>query len=91
MTKPNLLWTIYERPNPLQYVARLSLIDGDEPHEHLMVSTYLETIRTELMGRGLHRLSRDPRDDPAIVEIWLGFQEGQPDASIDQRSGEGRH
>lgn len=70
MTAPAALWTIYERPNPLQYVARLTRFG--EPHgEHLMVSTHLDAIRTELFGRGLHRVRRDPDDDPAIVEVWL--------------------
>ena len=36
-----------------------------------MVSTYLETIRAELSGRGLTRHPRDPADDPMIVEVWL--------------------
>ena len=71
---PVELWTIYERPNPLQYVAKLTLIDADDVHptERLLVSSYLETLRAELLARGLHRLCRrDPKDDPMIVELWL--------------------
>lgn len=71
---PVRLWTIYEIPNPLQYIARLSLIDdeGSEDGHSIMVSSYLETLRTELMSRGLQQcLPPDPRDDPMIVELWL--------------------
>jgi hypothetical protein len=70
---PVELWTVYERPNPLQYVAKLTLIDGDgvHPTDRLRVSSYLETIRAELLARGLQCLKRDPEDDPSIVELWL--------------------
>lgn len=70
---PVELWTIYERPNPLQYVAKLTLIDGDGVHQtnHLKVSTYLHTIRAELLARGLQRLKRDAQDHHTIVELWL--------------------
>jgi hypothetical protein len=61
------LWTIYERPYPLQYVARLS---GDGP-PRMMVSSYLEPLQAEMMARGLHRLPRHPDDVPEIVEVWL--------------------
>ena len=65
------LWTIYERPNPLQYVARLSRIGEPDHGERLMVSTYLDTLRATLVRRGLQRMRRDPEDDPSIVELWL--------------------
>jgi hypothetical protein len=71
---PVELWTIYELYEPLQYVARLSLIDdaGAQDGDHIMASSYLETIRTELMARGVRQcLPPDPNDDPMIVELWL--------------------
>jgi hypothetical protein len=73
---PLRLWTIYEIPNPLQYVARLSLVDqsggGAQYGNSIMVSSYLETLRTELMSRGLQQcLPPDPKDDSMIVELWL--------------------
>lgn len=70
MLPPFEFWTVYERPNPLQYVARLSPVQ--EGAEHLLVSSYLETVRATLQQRGLQRrLPRDPADDPMIVEVWL--------------------
>lgn len=73
MLPPVTLWTVYERFEPLQYVARLSLIDGDDVQypERIMVSSYLETIRNELAGRGLHPIPPHRNDDPQIVELWL--------------------
>lgn len=72
MLPPFPLWTVYERLEPLQYVARLSLIDGDGEHpERIMVSSYLETIRAELKARGLEPIYPDPKDDPMIVELWM--------------------
>jgi hypothetical protein len=73
MVPPYDLWTVYERLQPLQYVARLSLIghDGVQHPEHTMVSSYLETIREELAARGLQPIPPHPHDDPQIVELWL--------------------
>lgn len=70
---PLNLWTVYERLEPLQYVARLTLIDGCGVHhvERQMISSDLETIRDVLAARGLHPIPADPNDDPQIVELWL--------------------
>jgi hypothetical protein len=72
---PVNLWTVYELYGPpLQYVARLSLIDdaGAQDGDRIMASSYLETLRTELQSRGVRRCLRpDPTDDPMIVELWL--------------------
>jgi hypothetical protein len=71
---PVKLWTVYELYEPLQYVARLSVIDGNGARDgdRIMASSYLETLRAELMARGLQRCLRpDPKDDPMIVELWL--------------------
>ena len=71
---PVKLWTVYELYEPLQYVARLSLIDdgGAQDGNAIMVSSYLETLRTALVQRGLRQcLPPDPKDDPMIVELWL--------------------
>jgi hypothetical protein len=74
---PVKLWTIYELYGPpLQYMARLSMIDqsggGAEDGNSIMVSSYLETLRAALVARGLQQcLPPDPKDDPMIVELWL--------------------
>ena len=71
---PVKLWTVYELYEPLQYVARLSLIDdgGAQDGNAIMVSSYLETLRTALVQRGVQQCLRpDPNDDPMIVELWL--------------------
>lgn len=70
---PVTLWTVYERLGPLQYVARLTLIDGNgvQHVERMLVSSDLESIRNALAARGLHPLQPDPKDDPMIVELWL--------------------
>jgi hypothetical protein len=64
------LWTVYERLQPLQYVARLSQPD-EGGAEHLMVSSDLDALRSELQTRGLHPMAAHPDDDPMIVELWL--------------------
>ena len=61
------LWTIYERPDPLGYMAVRSPV-GERMH--LVMSSYLETLRAELTARGLTRIAKDPGDDPAIVELY---------------------
>jgi hypothetical protein len=35
------------------------------------MSKNLEELRVALFGAGLMPLSRDERDDPKIVEVWL--------------------
>ena len=65
------LWTIYERPNPLQYVARLSRIGEPDHGERLMVSTYLDTLRATLVRRGLQRIAPRSRRRPGNCRLWV--------------------
>jgi len=64
------LWTVYERLEPLQYVARRSQPENCGA-EHLIVSSDLYALRDELQSRGLHPMAAHPDDDPMIVELWL--------------------
>jgi hypothetical protein len=69
------IWTIYDRPSdyPSNFVARLSLVGpgGQQPTEHLLVSTDLDALREQMMQLGLTCIPRYPEDQPHIVEVWL--------------------
>jgi hypothetical protein len=68
------LWTVYDHPSdfPDRFVARLSLISrtGTVVTNETVSAATLEELRDRLPP-GLHRLDRDPSDDPVIVETWL--------------------
>jgi len=67
------MWVITKHPRdfPDDYVARLHMtLPVDVPISiHLRRAT-LDELRAAL-PRGLHRIERDPADDPVIVEVWL--------------------
>jgi hypothetical protein len=44
---------------------------GSEPTGHLLVAEDIDTLRKEMIRRGLTCISREPGDDPVIVESWL--------------------
>lgn len=69
--QPFPIWTVYENPTdfPGKFVARLW--DLDQPTDQIKVADTLREIRAELMPLGLHRLERQPEDDPHILETWL--------------------
>jgi hypothetical protein len=68
------LWTIYEKPLdcPDGFLARRfeSNKDGDGPTLDTVVGD-LEHIRLIFTRAGLFRLSREPDDEPQIVETWV--------------------
>jgi hypothetical protein len=71
------LWTVYDHPSdfPQCYVARRFVVTGGteaRATEDVMVSVDVETIRDELRSRGFISLRRDDRDDPKIIETWVG-------------------
>lgn len=70
------MWVVYERPKdfPEGFIARRwSVLDGGRlqasTNEVITGASLLE-VRGKL-PRGLHRIHRDPRDEPQIVETWL--------------------
>jgi hypothetical protein len=71
------MWVVYERPKdfPDKYVARKWLIDrgGITPTKLGFVRDSLEELRDYLVSNvpGLHRMDRQPGDDPCIVEVWF--------------------
>lgn len=71
-------WTIFENPSdfPGKFVVRIFTANGEPPHEPIpnrrptAVVDTLEEARAAL-PEGLTRFSRDEKDDPVIVEVWL--------------------
>lgn len=68
------IWTIYERPHdyPDQCVARRCEVSagGVRMTNDMFVADTVDELRM-LLPPGLFCLSRDPKDDPVIVEVWL--------------------
>jgi hypothetical protein len=75
MSKPLRMWTVYERPSdyPENYVARLFEVDavGSHATENIVIAPDLEFLRALMIGMGLVKMVRDPKDDPVIVEVWI--------------------
>lgn len=69
------IWTIYDHPRdfPNSFVARRYVVSDGQSFvtNQIMVGPNLKQIREQMEVRGLHRLPRDPRDDPKIVESWI--------------------
>jgi hypothetical protein len=69
------MWVVYDHPAdyPDRYVARQHVVGiaGDQSTDRTMVSLSLESIRTALANQGLVCITRNPEDDPVIVETWL--------------------
>lgn len=65
------IWVVYDHPTdwPEHYVARLW--EGEQPTEHIVLTTDLTLLRRHLDAQGLYCLGRSDGDDPKIVEIWL--------------------
>ncbi|CAM8631602.1 hypothetical protein [Sphingobium cupriresistens] len=68
------MWVITENPTdfPGQFVAREWLL-GNGVHavtDNHHVAPTLDDVR-DLLPPFLHRLARDPNDDPVIVESWI--------------------
>lgn len=64
------LWTIYEKPldHAHGFIARR--FESDAPTEDTLTGE-LEEIRTTLERAGLIKLTRDPAEEPQIVETWI--------------------
>ena len=71
--RPLVVWTIYDRPAdfPDSVVARrwLLTVDGLAPADFL-VAPSIDAVR-QLIPPGLVCITRDPADDPHVVESWL--------------------
>lgn len=70
------MWIVYAHPkdDPEAFVARrweLAEAGGMEPTMVVIRDDDLGRLRSVLRARGLFHLSRDPVDDPVIVEVWL--------------------
>lgn len=65
------IWTVYKHPTdyPDCYVARL--FENDVPTASFVASPNYSTIEQMMWGLGLAKFSRDPSDDPKILEIWV--------------------
>lgn len=74
MSKNQLsIWTVYKRPldHPDKYVARRWLATPQPtPTDDKLLADDLDALRKKLPP-GLIRMSRQPEDDPVIVESWI--------------------
>lgn len=78
MNRPVVLmgvWTVYERPRdyPQGFVGHLFEIRAGgitHPSGNRVFGPTLESVRAQLPP-GLHRMPRDPNDEPQIVESWI--------------------
>jgi hypothetical protein len=68
------IWTIYDKPkdHPDGFIARRFEVgaDGPVPTGDIMTGD-LEDMRETLWKAGLLKLTRDPLDEPQIVESWV--------------------
>jgi hypothetical protein len=75
MTDVLSIWTVYDKPRdyPHCYVALRFEIrpEGPVATEDKIIGTDLDVIRGYLVMHGLTVLSREPGDEPNIVETWL--------------------
>ena len=67
------MWVIYDHPKdfPDGFIARRHEATRTGPHPTDDIKTAASLLRRELASQGLTRLTRDPDDDPKIVEVWL--------------------
>lgn len=70
------MWVIYDRPldYPRGYLARQWLVTPNglaASNGEVITGASLDEVRDKLAPFGLHRIQRDPRDEPQIVETWL--------------------
>ena len=63
--------TVYNSPTdyPGQYVARLW--DINRPTNLAAVADTYEGLLAAIPTQQMHRVERDPKDNPAIVETWI--------------------
>jgi hypothetical protein len=68
------MWTVYDHPKdfPHSYVARrFEVNDGGPTPTGDLVQGELSIIRKTFSDCGLVCLTRNPEDDPVIVEVWI--------------------
>lgn len=68
------MFVVYDHPTdqPEHFVARMwRTLPEPLPLYFMVRSEKLDTIRSFLDAAGLVHLSRNPDDDPAILETWL--------------------
>lgn len=69
------MWTVYDHPKdcPEHFVVRRFEIRAGAATatDEAYISKHLDLIREALMKLGLHRLPRQPNDEPHIMETWL--------------------
>jgi hypothetical protein len=71
------MYTVYDHPSdyPDHFVIRKFMIHPGGKQtvdkELFFKSSDIEECRRQMRSMGLHCLSRDPTDDPVIVETWL--------------------
>lgn len=78
MSKEFVMWVVYDHPLdiPTQWVARRWVLEPGAPEmvptNDTLVGGTLEELR-KFLGEKLflHRLNRDPNDDPCIAETWI--------------------
>lgn len=65
-----IMWVIYDNPldTPGAFVARKFL--STAPTGEVRVALKIEHLR-RLLPHGLVRMTPDPRDDRAVVEVWF--------------------
>jgi hypothetical protein len=68
------IWVVYDHPldYPNNIVARRwECAPGVKITDDVVLKDTLQSMRIEMMERGLNRIQRHDRDDPKIVEVWL--------------------
>lgn len=69
------MWTVYDHPRdqPDAIVARRFEVtsSGATPTSELLRFGTLRAVREYFSTRGLFCLTREPDDDPNIVETWM--------------------
>lgn len=70
------MWIVYDNPSdyPGKFVARRFDVDasGPKPSSSVIIAPDVDTLR-DILAFELHLvcLTRDPSDDPKIMETWL--------------------
>jgi hypothetical protein len=69
-------WILYKRglePVPECYICwRHDVVNGvDTPTRDMVTSNDLTFLRSAMMKFGLHKMERDPKDGPMIIETWI--------------------
>jgi hypothetical protein len=67
-----IMWVVYDHPKDYAgFIARKFIIRQPPVATDETMTGELETIRGTLRRLGLVSLSRHPKDDRCIVEVWL--------------------